>query len=197
MNWRNGLVLLAVLSLLALLGFGLTVDDDTLPSPLVGTAAPDFRLADLDGGADVSLADLRGRPVVVNFWASWCLACIQEHPALLRAWQRYESRDVAMIGVVYQDTPANARRYVEERGGGWTQLLDPGSRTAIDYGVYGVPETFFIGRDGVVSHKHIGPVTDAVLTEAIEEILRPASAPTTNEEMLRGPNAGTTSEEGR
>lgn len=172
MSWRNGLVLLAVLSLVALLGFGLTVDDDTLPSPLVGAPAPDFRLADLDGGPQVSLADLQGRPVVVNFWASWCLACIQEHPALTRAWQRYEASDVAIIGVVYQDTPANARRYLEERGGGWTQLLDPGSRTAIDYGVYGIPETFFIGRNGIVSHKHIGALTDAVLSEEIEGLLR-------------------------
>lgn len=178
MSWGNALVMLGVLSLVGLLGFGLTIDDDRLPSPLVGMPAPDFRLADLEGGPDVSLEAFRGRPVVVNFWASWCLGCIEEHPDLVRAWRRYgDGGDLVMIGIVYQDTPSNARRYLERHGGGWIQLLDPRSRTAIDYGVYGIPETFFIGRDGVVSHKHIGPVTDGLLTTEIERILAETTEP--------------------
>lgn len=191
MSWGNGLVMLSVLSLVGLLGFGLTVDDDRLPSPLVGAPAPDFRLADLEGGPDVALEEFRGRPVVVNFWASWCLGCIEEHPDLVRAWRRYGDGDLEMIGIVYQDTPSNARRYLERHGGGWTQLLDPGSRTAIDYGVYGIPETFFIGRDGIVSHKHIGPVTDAVLTTEIERLLAEAPDSALNEGGQAGPERET------
>lgn len=172
MNWHNTLVLAVVLGLVALLGFGLTRNPDDLPSPLVGEPAPAFSLPTLDGEETVSLADLSDRPVVVNFWASWCLACIQEHPALVRAWRRYRDRGVEMVGILYQDTPENARRYIRKRGGSWTQLLDPGTRTAIDFGVYGVPETFFIDAQGRVAHKHVGPVYDELLTNQIETLLQ-------------------------
>jgi len=172
MRWTKVLMPVLVVSIIGLLGFGLTVNPDDVPSPLVDEAAPAFALLSLDDSAMVSLEGLKGRPVVVNFWASWCLACIQEHPALVRAWERYSSQGVEILGVLYQDTPENARRYIRERGGGWTQLLDPGTRTAIDYGVYGVPETFFIDRDGVIAHKHIGPVDDEVMYVQIESILR-------------------------
>jgi cytochrome c biogenesis protein CcmG, thiol:disulfide interchange protein DsbE len=170
MKLRDVLVLAGIASLVALLGFGLARNPDSIPSPLVGEPAPSFDLAELDGGALVSLDGLSGRPVIVNFWASWCLACIQEHPVLVRAWRKYEGR-VEMVGIVYQDTPANARKYLEQYGGSWIQLLDPGTRTAIDYGVYGIPETFFIDREGRITHKHIGPVTDQLMTSEIEALL--------------------------
>ena len=171
MKWGNVLVLLAVSSIVVLMGFGLTRNTDELPSPLVGNPAPGFALSTLDGDTAVSLATLEGRPMVVNFWASWCLGCLEEHPDLVRAWNRFGDRGLVMIGIVYQDSPRNARDYIRKHGGGWTQLLDPGSRTAIDYGVYGIPETFFIDRSGTISHKHIGPVTDSVLTSEIGKIL--------------------------
>lgn len=171
MRWGSAVTWMAVLSVIGLLGFGLTRDANELPSPLVGNSAPGFELVDLEGDTAVSLTGLEGRPVVVNFWASWCLGCIEEHPALVRAWRRFEGQDVMMVGVVYQDSPANARRYIDRHGGGWPQLVDPGSRTAIDYGVYGIPETFFVGRDGVIAHKHIGPVTDSVMTTEIRKML--------------------------
>lgn len=172
MKWTNVLIPVAVVSIIALLGFGLTLNPDDVPSPLVGEAAPSFALRTLEDSTTLSLAGLEGRPVVVNFWASWCLACIQEHPALVRAWERYRDQGVEMLGVVYQDTPDNARRYMRERGGDWTQLLDPGTRTAIDFGVYGIPETFFIDRDGIITHKHIGPVNDDIMYVEIEALLR-------------------------
>lgn len=171
MRWGSAVTWVAVLAVLGLLGFGLTRDANELPSPLVGNPAPGFELIDLEGDTVVSLAALEGRPVVVNFWASWCLGCIEEHPALVRAWRRFETRGVMMVGVVYQDSPANARRYLTRHGGGWPQLVDPGSRAAIDYGVYGIPETFFVGRDGIIAHKHIGPVTDSVMATEIRKIL--------------------------
>lgn len=176
MSWRNVLVLVVVTSVIGLLGFGLTLDPDDVPSPLVGETAPSFELSRLEGGDVLSLASLAGRPVVVNFWASWCLACIQEHPALVRAWRRYRDQGVELLGVVYQDTPGNARRYIQERGGGWTQLLDPGTRAAIDFGVYGVPETFFIDGRGIITHKHIGPVNDDVMDTQIRSLLQASDA---------------------
>ncbi len=176
-RWGGALVVLVVVSLLALLGFGLTRDADTLASPLVGGAAPDFELPELDGDGTVSLSGFRGSPVVVNFWASWCLACIQEHPVLVDAWRTYRDQGVKMVGVVYQDTRENARRYLKERGGGWTQVTDPGTRVAIDFGVYGVPETFFIDPQGIITHKHIGPVTDEIMRREIGALLAVARSP--------------------
>jgi len=176
MKWGNWLTMIVVTALIVLLAFGLTRRSDFLPSPLVGEAAPTFSLPVLDEDRTVSMDEFAGRPVVVNFWASWCLACIEEHPVLVRAWRRYTDRGVEMVGIVYQDTPANARRYIEKYGGGWLQLLDPNSRAAIDFGVYGVPETFFIQPDGIIAHKHLGPVTDALMTELIEGMMEGANA---------------------
>ncbi|MFV2008184.1 MAG: TlpA family protein disulfide reductase [Longimicrobiales bacterium] len=175
MKWKNWLTMIAVTAFVVLLAFGLTRRSDFLPSPLVGQASPGFSLPVLDEDRTASMDEFEGRPVVVNFWASWCLACIQEHPVLVRAWQRYAERGVEMVGIVYQDSPANARRYIEKYGGGWLQLLDPNSRAAIDFGVYGVPETFFIQPDGIIAHKHLGPVTDALMTELIEGMLERAN----------------------
>ncbi len=165
-----------VVALIGLFGYGLTKDASLIPSPLVGSPAPEFRLARLDALDSVALSELRGRAVVVNFWASWCLACRQEHASLVRAWRRYRDRGVVMVGVIFQDSKANARAYLAENGGGWTQLVDPKSRMAINYGVYGVPETFFIDADGIVRHKHIGPVSDSLLDTEIEA-LRERAAP--------------------
>jgi len=165
MKWKNWLTMIAVTAFVVLLAFGLTRRSDFLPSPLVGQASPGFSLPVLDEDRTASMDEFEGRPVVVNFWASWCLACIQEHPVLVRAWQRYAERGVEMVGIVYQDSPANARRYIEKYGGGWLQLLD----------LYGVPETFFIQPDGIIAHKHLGPVTDALMTELIEGMLERAN----------------------
>lgn len=181
MIWLKAGGMAIVVALIGLFGFGLTRDASLIPSPLVGQPAPGFRLERLDAADSVALEDLRGKPVVVNFWASWCLACKQEHPALVRAWEQYRDRGVELVGVVYQDTRANARDYLEKHGGGWTQLMDPKTRTAIDYGVYGIPETFFIDAAGVITHKHIGPVDDHVLRIQVERMLRRTGSEPTEE----------------
>lgn len=173
MIWLKGAGMTIVVALVGLFGYGLTRDASLIPSPLVGQPAPDFRLERLEAADSVALTDLRGKAVVINFWASWCLACKQEHPSLVRAWERYRDQGVELVGVVYQDTRANASAYLEKHGGGWIQLMDPKTRTAIDYGVYGIPETFFIDRSGVITHKHIGPVDDHVLRIEVERLLRP------------------------
>ena len=172
---RRGLVLGVVLGAIGLLGallaFGLTRDPTDLRSPLIGRPAPPFELPALDGGGTVDLSAMRGQVVVVNFWASWCAPCREEQPDLARAWERFRDRGVVLVGVLYQDTPAAARRYVEELGGDWPLARDPGGRTALAYGVYGIPETYFIAADGTVAFKHVGAISYADLAERIIELL--------------------------
>ena len=170
----------------ALLGFGLTRDPREIPSPLPGRPAPTFVLAafagprvaaDADAPDTVRLTTLRGDVVVLNFWASWCLACRDEHAALRSVGARYANSDVHFVGVIYNDAVGPARRWLAEMGElPYPSLADPGARTGIDYGIYGVPETFFIGRDGRVARKHVGPVTEEVLVDEIET-LRAAPRP--------------------
>lgn len=174
MNWkRSTLAVIIVLPVIALCWFGLSHDPRAIPSPLPGHPAPEFTLVRLDPPAtEVSLASHRGEVVVVNFWASWCLACRDEHRPLSEVATRYRDRGVVFYGILYNDTPEPARRWIKEMGGqSYATLLDPGSRTAIDYGLYGVPETFFIDREGRVAYKHIGPVTERLLTQKLDEIL--------------------------
>jgi cytochrome c biogenesis protein CcmG/thiol:disulfide interchange protein DsbE len=149
---------LAALPALWLLFQGMGVDKYTLPSPLEGNVAPEFNLQTMDGDT-IRLADLSGKAVVLNFWASWCIPCRQEHDVLKLTESTYDPEQALVLGVVYQDTEENARRFLAALGGEWTHLLDPTQRTAIDYGVYGVPETFFISPDGQIAHKQVGPVS--------------------------------------
>jgi cytochrome c biogenesis protein CcmG/thiol:disulfide interchange protein DsbE len=168
-----GAVVGAVGLLTALFGFGLSRDPSIMRSPLVGRRAPDFSLPMLDGSSSIRLSGLRGQVVVINFWASWCAACREEHPNLLAAWERYRDQGVVLLGIDYQDSPAAATAFMKQMGGDWPILADPGSRVAIDYGVYGVPETFFIGRDGVIDLKHVGASSYALLTDQIQRLLGP------------------------
>jgi cytochrome c biogenesis protein CcmG/thiol:disulfide interchange protein DsbE len=158
--------------LAGVLGFGLSRDPGVLRSPLVGRPAPGFSLRTLDGEDVVRLSDLRGQVVVVNFWASWCQACRVEHPALVEAWERYRDQGVVFLGITFQDPPSASRAYLEELGGGWPILEDPGSVAAIAFGVFGVPETFVIGKDGRVGDRHVGPVGYEGLAAEIDRMLR-------------------------
>ena len=173
---RRGLiaaqVLVPVVAFTLLLASGLGRDPRELPSELVGTPAPTFTLPGLGTGEQIDLASLRGQVVVVNFWASWCLACREEHPDLLAAWGRYRERGVVFVGVDYEDTEASALAYTKEMGGDWPLVTDPGSRTAIAYGVFGVPETFVVAPGGTITAKRIGAVTYAWLTREIDSALR-------------------------
>lgn len=166
-------VVIVVGAIVALLAFGFGKDPSFIPSPLINRSAPAFTLKRLDDGRSLSLARYRGRVVLVNFWASWCAACKAEHPYLLRAWRTYHAKGMTLIGVLYEDSPQAARSFMRQRGGGWPVVLDPGQETAINYGVYGIPETFFLDRKGVIRYKSIGPVTPSVLTREISLLLRP------------------------
>jgi cytochrome c biogenesis protein CcmG/thiol:disulfide interchange protein DsbE len=154
LRWLLPLVAVPILGLLT---FGLTRDTYVLPTPLEGMEAPAFRLETL-GGDSLSMAELEGKAVLLNFWASWCIPCRAEHEVLRLADDTYDDSEAVVVGVIYQDTEANARRFLAQLGGDWLHLKDPSQRTAIDFGVYGVPESFFIGRDGQIGYKKVGPV---------------------------------------
>lgn len=158
--WKP-LVFALLIGLMILFGFGLGRDGSYLPSALVGKAVPQFDLAQLGGGARVNDQDFSGKAMIVNFWASWCSACRTEHDVLLALGRRFEqSASVAMLGVNYRDNESNARRYLSEHGAfAYPSGIDASGRTGIDFGVYGLPETFFIGADGKVAARHVGPLS--------------------------------------
>ena len=152
----------AAAGFLSLLFFGLVWGNPRgVPTPMIGNPAPAFALPTLAGDT-LKLSNAGDLPLVINFWASWCLPGQDEHPLLIRYDEAYRGR-VRLIGVVYQDTRANAERWIRERGGSWTNALDQRSRTAIEYGVRGVPETFFITRDRRVLYHLPMPVTEEIL----------------------------------
>jgi cytochrome c biogenesis protein CcmG, thiol:disulfide interchange protein DsbE len=149
-------------------------DPSQIPSALIGRPVPDFTLPPLDGlkeadGTPVpglSSADLgNGHITIVNVWASWCAPCRLEHPLLLRLSELGRAR---VVGIAYKDEPDNARGFLQELGNPFAAIgMDRAGRAAIDWGVYGVPETFIIGKDGRIAYKHIGPLSEASLTEII------------------------------
>ena len=167
----GGVVLMSVSGISALLAFGLSRDPSVIRSPLLGRPAPDFALRTLHSGKKIQLSEFRGRVVVINFWASWCAACREEHPALIAAWDRYRDQGVVMLGIDYQDRVSDALAFVREMGGDWPILEDPGGKVALSYGVYGVPETFFIDRRGIVQYKRIGASSYELLTDQIQQLL--------------------------
>lgn len=170
LNWKVLLAgLIVVVPLVAILAAGFGNDPRALPSVLEGREAPAFTLPDLEGRS-WSMAELEGRPVVLNFWATWCAPCKIEHPLLLEAARSHP--EVQFLGIVYGDTEDKVRRYLTVAGSAYPSLLDENNRTAIDFGVAGVPETFFIDRRGVIAYKHSGALTPAVVREKLEEIAR-------------------------
>lgn len=147
----------AVAALVALLASQMNTDPTLVRSPLVGRPAPAFELPGVDGGV-IRSADLAGRPYVVNFWATWCVACRREHPYLMSFYERWSPQGVGMVGIVYNDSAENVLAFRTEMkmAGSYPDAMDPGGRAAIDFGVYGVPETFVVDANGIVVAKLIG-----------------------------------------
>jgi cytochrome c biogenesis protein CcmG/thiol:disulfide interchange protein DsbE len=164
-------VVSGVMAVTWLLAFGLSRDPTVITSPLIGKEAPDFTLRTLDGSGVVHLSDLRGQVVVVNFWQAKCVACYVEHPALMAAWNRYRDQGVVVVGVDFEEESKAAMDFARRQGGDWPLVADPDGSTVLAYGVTGPPETFFIGRDGRIASKQIGPVTYALMTERISRLL--------------------------
>ena len=165
-SWRWVLVPVVALPLSWLLFTGLGRDPRLVPSPLIGKPLPVLTGTTLDG-TPFDSATLAGRPALINLWASWCDPCIDEHPLLLDA-ERLHGDELQIVGVVYHDTPEDAERFLAEWGDGrWPDITDPEDRIALQLGVTGPPETFFVDADGVVRYRHIGPLTAEVLAEQL------------------------------
>jgi cytochrome c biogenesis protein CcmG/thiol:disulfide interchange protein DsbE len=169
-------VVFALLGLVLTLALAFRRDPHDIRTGTIGKPAPGFSLERLDGSGKLSLADLSGKVVVVNFFASWCLPCIQENPALVRVHERYRGSDVILVGVDFQESRENGMAYVQRMGIGWTTVGDDDGRVALSYGVFGPPETFFIGPDGVIAGRHIGPIGEATLVNAIEKLRAQATS---------------------
>ena len=172
---RYILPLAAFLVLAGFLARGLNLDPHQLPSPLVGKPAPSFALTRLDDpAATLRRDDLLGQVWMLNVWASWCAACRDEHPVLVEFAKR---RLVPVYGLNYKDKRPEGQRWLARFGNPYqASLFDDDGRVGIDFGVYGVPETFIIDRQGVVRLKHIGPLTPEVLRERVEPMLRKLNA---------------------
>ena len=161
--------------LLGFLGAGLKLDPREVPSPLIGKPAPGFALARLDNAAQtIKREDLLGKVWMLNVWASWCVACREEHPLLVEFSRR---KLLPIYGLNYKDQRADGMAWISQFGNPYdASLFDADGRVGIDFGVYGVPETFIIDQQGVVRLKHIGPLTPEVLQNKIEPLLRQLNA---------------------
>ena len=169
LRWLLVPVLVVPLAWLLFTGFGR--DPREVASPLIGRPAPEWTLVTLDGGT-LSSSELVGRPYVLNFWASWCIpACVDEHPVLASAHDVH-GEEVPIVGVLYQDSPADAEAFLARYGdAGYPHVLDDGGRLAIEYGVTGPPETFFVDAHGIVRDKQFGPLTDELMADRLGAIL--------------------------
>ena len=189
MNWKRAFFAsLFAVPVILLFAWGMTQDPKDIPSPLPGRQAPAFALdvfapgqppLQKPVGDTIRLADMKGDVVVLNFWASWCLACRDEHSTLSEVARAYVGKPVHFYGVLYNDQPQNGRDWIAEMGGqSYPSLNDPKAHTAIDYGLYGVPETFFVDRNGRVAFKNTGPVSAATLARVIDSLMAsPVAAP--------------------
>lgn len=158
--------LIVFLSLVVLFVVGLQYDPRLVPSPLIDKPAPAFVLPQLKNSQlKLSNTDLQGNVVMLNVWASWCVACRQEHPLLM---QLANSGKINIIGLNYKDTREDAMAWLEQHGDPYLKsAFDQQGRVGIDYGVYGVPETYIIDKSGIIRYKHIGPINADVLKSTI------------------------------
>jgi len=168
---RFALPLVVFVLMVGLLGYGLRLDPKKVPSPLIDKPAPEFSLSMLETPSrQLSTRDMAGQVWVLNVWASWCVSCRAEHAVITALANR---NLVTVVGLNYKDEPADAARWLEQFGNPYaTSLMDQDGRVGIDWGVYGVPETFVIGADGLIKYKHIGPVTHESLEQTILPILK-------------------------
>lgn len=174
MTKNRWLPLAVFIALAALLAAGVWMsrkpDREALPSPLIGKAAPEFALPNLfDPAQTVRLADLKGAPFVMNVWGSWCVACREEHPTLTAF---AETKRVRVIGYNWKDEPEDAKRWLEQLGNPFFLVVqDLEGRTALDFGIYGAPETFLIDADGRIAWKHVGVLTPELIRNELEPAL--------------------------
>jgi cytochrome c biogenesis protein CcmG/thiol:disulfide interchange protein DsbE len=169
LRWSIPLAVFVVL--VAFLWIGLGRDPREVPSPLIGKPAPAFQLVQLhDAGKSLAVGDLKGRVWLLNVWASWCVSCREEHPLLL---QLAKADVVPVYGLDYKDKSDDALAWLAQHGNPYkASIVDSDGKVGIDYGVYGVPETFLIDKAGVIRYKQIGPLTVQALQQKILPLVR-------------------------
>jgi cytochrome c biogenesis protein CcmG/thiol:disulfide interchange protein DsbE len=163
------LVVVTVSAVAWLLAYGFTRDARYIHSSLVARQAPSFTLT-LFGGKMIKLEDIRGKVVFLNFWASWCPPCRAEARTLEVAWKKYKDRGVIFLGVNIQDKEEDARAFIQEFGITYMNGTDETGRVAIDYGVWGIPETFFIDGQGRITYKHVGGIGLPTIIAKLDQV---------------------------
>ena len=171
-RWLRYSIVLGIVALTVVLMLSFRRDPHDIKTGTINKPAAAFTAEKLDGSGTLSLSDYAGKVVVLNFFASWCPPCKEENPALLRAWERYRTSDVVFIGIVYGDSTEKARAYVHTNGVTWPTVQDADGRIAFSFGVFGPPETYFIGPDGIIAGRTIGAISEATLVNGIDS-LRP------------------------
>jgi len=146
-------------------------DPNEVESPLVGTPVLEIELPYLEGDGAVALGPDTGDILIVNFWASWCIPCRAEHPVLVDAAARWESAGVRVVGVVYQDDADSAGAFLDEFGRGYETVRDEGGRAAIFFGVFGIPETFFVDREGKIAGVVRGEINTTLIDAALQQLV--------------------------
>ena len=172
-----GIPVLAFLAVLAWASFssdgapdGIAVNESVAEVRQESKTASNFNLQLPDGGA-LSIEDLRGKVVMLDFWASWCQPCRDEAPALAQVYREYRERDVEFVGVNLWDDPGDAELFLQQEGHEYPNGIDAAGKIAISYGVRGIPEKFFIGRDGSIARKFTGPMNPGLLREILDDLL--------------------------
>ena len=169
--WRWTLPLAIFVVIVGFLYVGLSRDPREVPSPLIGKPAPAFALAQLhESGKTLGPADMKGQVWLLNVWASWCVSCRIEHPLLL---ELAKARIVPIVGLDYKDKDAEGKAWLAQNGDPYSvSVVDADGRVGIDWGVYGVPETFVVDKAGIIRYKQIGPVTAEALERKILPLIR-------------------------
>lgn len=177
-SWKFWTVMTGILALTALFAFGFTKDPKMVKSPLVGGPAPIFEITEMNTGLPLSSVALKGTPYLLNFWASWCAACRDEAPFLKAAHNKYEKagKNFRVVGIAIQDTLEKANAFARRFGKNYFLALDNAQgEISLNWGLYGVPETFFVDGRGIIQHKHIGALNWKVTQREVERLLNPPS----------------------
>lgn len=173
-RWGSIISWTVVIGILAMLAWGLLNSSKTRPE--AGEAAPEFNMQyfngyEWEGMTTANLSNMQGKVVVVNFWASWCLECKLEADLLEASWRKYRNDDVVFVGITYADVEPNALQYLLDYNVTYPNAPDLGTIISSDYEITGVPETFIIDKQGIISHVQIGAVTEQILTTKIDQLL--------------------------
>ncbi len=172
MAWRRLIITLAVIApILWLFAFGFKRDAHYIRSPLLAKQAAPFTVTLFDGHK-VNLSDFRGKAVFLNFWSSWCPPCREEARDLEAAWQRVKDKNMVFLGVALQDTDDDSRAFLKEFGITYPNGKDESGKISVDYGTWGIPESFFIDPQGRITYKHVGGIRAALVTAKLEEASR-------------------------